>query len=52
MVKDVICWGFCDEQINKPKIYKFQEDRSLDMVKDDQFPGFLLARIILFGGNA
>lgn len=28
-----------------PQIFKMTEDRSLDLVKDDEFPGFLFANV-------
>lgn len=29
----------------KPKVFKLTEDRSLDLITDDEFPGFLYANV-------
>ncbi len=35
--------------VNKPKVIKLKEDKSLGLVSDDEFPGFLYARVQLWG---
>ena len=45
--KDVFCDGPIGGRKFPPKLYKLKEELCNDLVKDDQFPGFIFARIIL-----
>lgn len=40
-----------DQKPFKPRVIKFKEDRSLDLITDDEFPGFLFASINLYAIN-
>ncbi len=47
--KDILCSDPESlDRNNKPRILKLREERSLDLLKDDEFPGFLYARVQLF----
>lgn len=37
--------------IGKPRIIKLKEDRALDLLSDDEFPGFLFLKVSLFAVN-
>lgn len=40
-----------EDKEKKARICPLKEDRSLDLVTDDEFPGFLFLKISLFANN-
>ena len=39
------------EGIGKPRVIKLKEDRALNLLSDDEFPGFLFVKVNLFCVN-
>ena len=39
------------ENVGKPRVIKLKEDRALDLLTDDEFPGFLFVKVNLFQVN-
>lgn len=39
------------ENIGKPRVIKLKEDKALNLLSDDEFPGFLFVKVSLFAVN-
>jgi len=39
------------ENVGKPRVIKLKEDRALDLLSDDEFPGFLFVKVTLYQIN-
>jgi hypothetical protein len=49
--QDILVEKEDQEGINKPRIIKLKEDRALNLLSDDEFPGFLFVKVSLFCVN-
>lgn len=49
--KEILVEKEDDPNISKPRIIKLKEDRALDLLSNDEFPGFLFIKVSLFCVN-
>lgn len=50
-MKDILVERGDEEHITKPRVIKLKEDRALNLLSDDEFPGFLFVKVSLFAVN-
>ena len=49
--KDILVEKEDQENLNKPRVIKLKEDKALNLLSDDEFPGFLFVKVSLFAVN-